>query len=162
MYRRSEPEKSTYGNLMHDPRIVRGNTYRMQTLPAVRASFVPMPLAHRAQSAQPDPLELQKQAEAARRTAARKRVADKQRPATPEAVDGRKHIDVQTELYLEELTDRVPQEDAHAQTDAFLDRPPSPVFVPAKTGIDQATQILSGEVRTCACVGAGLSRAAAV
>ena len=68
------------------------------------------------------------------------------RPRTPEAVDGRKHIDVQTELYLEELSDRVPETDAEAQTDAFLDRPPSPIFVPPKTGIDAATQILTGEV----------------
>ena len=29
-----------------------------------------------------------------------------QAPKTPEPVDGRKHIDVQTESYLEELTDR--------------------------------------------------------
>ena len=81
-----------------------------------------------------------------RRQAARKKVAEATRPKTPEAVDGRKHMDVQTELYLEELSDRVPQSDNTAQTDAFLDRPPSPVFVPAKSGIDQATQILAGEV----------------
>jgi hypothetical protein len=30
-----------------------------------------------------------------------------QAPKTPEPVDGRKHIDVQTESYLEELTDRL-------------------------------------------------------
>jgi hypothetical protein len=73
-------------------------------------------------------------------------VAEKLRPKTPEAVDGRKHIDVQTELYLEELSDRVEEHDAEAQTDAFLDRPPSPLFVPPKTGIDVHTQILPGEV----------------
>lgn len=126
-----EPEKSAYGNLMHDPRIVRGNTYRLQTIPA---------------NAQPDPIELQKQQESQRRNAARNRVKEKLRPQTPEAVDGRKHIDVQTELYLEELSDRVPEADAEAQTDAFLDRPPSPLFVPPKTGIDVATQILNGEL----------------
>lgn len=32
------------------------------------------------------------------------------------------------------------------QTDAFLDRPPTPFFVPAKTGRDVATQIEEGEV----------------
>lgn len=32
------------------------------------------------------------------------------------------------------------------QTDAFLDRPPTPLFIPAKTGKDVATQILEGEV----------------
>ena len=32
------------------------------------------------------------------------------------------------------------------QTDAFLDRPPTPLFVPAKTGQDVATQIEDGDV----------------
>lgn len=32
------------------------------------------------------------------------------------------------------------------QTDAFLDRPPTPLFIPAKTGKDVATQILEGEL----------------
>jgi hypothetical protein len=53
---------------------------------------------------------------------------------------------VQTELYLEELSDRVEEVDVDVQTDAFLDRPPSPMFVPAKTGVDAATQILEGDV----------------
>jgi hypothetical protein len=53
---------------------------------------------------------------------------------------------VQSELYLEELSDRVEEADTECQTDAFLDRPPSPLFVPAKSGVDIATQILDGEV----------------
>lgn len=48
---------------------------------------------------------------------------------------------MQTELYLEELCDRVEEADVDCQTDAFLDRPPTPLFVPAKTGIDISTQI---------------------
>ena len=59
-------------------------------------------------------------------------------------------MDVQTELYLEELSDRVEEADVEIQTDAFLDRPPSPMFVPAKTGKDIATQILEGEVSALA------------
>lgn len=55
-------------------------------------------------------------------------------------------MDVQTELYLEELSDRVEEADVDVQTDAFLDRPPSPLFVPAKTGMDVATQILEGDL----------------
>ena len=55
-------------------------------------------------------------------------------------------MDVQTELYLEELTDRVEETDVQTQTDAFLDRPPSPLFIPPKTGVDIATQILEGEL----------------
>ena len=98
------------------------------------------------QTAQPDPIEIQKQQEARRRAAARKRAKEQLKPRTPEPVEGRKHIDVQTELYLEELTDRVEEADVQTQTDAFLDRPPSPLFIPAKTGLDVATQILEGDV----------------
>lgn len=61
-------------------------------------------------------------------------------------MEGRKHIDVQTELYLEELSDRVEEADVECQTDAFLDRPPSPMFIAAKSGTDMATQILEGDV----------------
>lgn len=67
-------------------------------------------------------------------------------PRTPEAVDGRRHIDIQTDVYLEELTDTVPESDNGTQTDAFLDRPPTPLFVPQKTGLDAATQIANGEL----------------
>ncbi len=53
---------------------------------------------------------------------------------TPEPMEGRRHMDIQTDTYLEELTDTVPEADTCTQTDAFMDRPPTPVFVPAKTG----------------------------
>ena len=55
-------------------------------------------------------------------------------------------MQVQTELYLEEITDRVEEVDIQTQTDAFLDRPSTPLFVPAKTGMDVATQIEEGDV----------------
>ena len=51
------------------------------------------------------------------------------------------------ELYLEEIADRIIEVDMECQTDAFLDRPPTPLFIPAKTGKDVATQILEGEVQ---------------
>ena len=46
------------------------------------------------------------------------------------------------------VLDRVEEADVITQTDAFLDRPPTPLFVPAKTGLDAATQIQDGDVRT--------------
>ncbi|NP_001121286.1 radial spoke head 3 L homeolog isoform X1 [Xenopus laevis] len=124
-------ETFTYGNIMYDRRVVRGNTYAQHILPL---------------SAQPDPIEIQRQQEAQRRALAKKRAKELLRPRTPEAVEGRKHIDVQTEMYLEELSDRVEEKDMECQTDAFLDRPPTPLFIPAKTGADVATQILEGEL----------------
>jgi hypothetical protein len=50
-------------------------------------------------------------------------------------------------VYLEELTDTVPESDNTTQTDAFMDRPPTPLFVPQKTGMDAATQIEKGTFR---------------
>ena len=50
----------------------------------------------------------------------------------------------QTDAYLEQLTDVVPETDTTTQTDAFLERPPTPTFVPVKAGDDAATQIETG------------------
>jgi hypothetical protein len=100
------------------------------------------------QSAQPDPIDVQRQQEVRRREVAKRRAKQQLRVRSPEPVEGRKHTDVQTELYLEELSDRIEEADVECQTDAFLDRPPSPMFVPAKSGVDRDTQILEGEVST--------------
>uniref|UniRef100_G3WBM9 Radial spoke head 3 n=1 Tax=Sarcophilus harrisii TaxID=9305 RepID=G3WBM9_SARHA len=126
-----DEEPIRYGNIMYDRRVIRGNTYALHTYPP---------------TSQPDPVELQRQQEAKRKALARKRAREHLRPRSPEPVEGRKHADVQTELYLEELADRIIEVDMECQTDAFLDRPPSPLFIPAKTGRDVATQILEGEL----------------
>ena len=67
-------------------------------------------------------------------------------PGTPPPVEGRAHMDIQTENFLEELTDRPVESNVETQTEAFLDRPPSPLFVPAKNGKDVETQIESGDL----------------
>ncbi|NXG51032.1 RSPH3 protein, partial [Psilopogon haemacephalus] len=128
----AEPEKELvrYANLMYDRRVVRGNTYALRVVP----------------SSQPSPLEIQRQREARKRALARKRAKEQMQLRTPEPVEGREHIYVQTELYLEEISDRIIEADAECQTDAFLDRPPTPFFIPAKTGKDVATQIEEGEL----------------
>ena len=38
----------------------------------------------------------------------------------------------------------MPEADNQTQTDAFLDRPPTPIFVPQKSGVDVTTQIENG------------------
>jgi hypothetical protein len=43
-------------------------------------------------------------------------------PSTPPAVGGRKHMEIQTENFLEELTDNVPEVDEETQTDFYMDR----------------------------------------
>ncbi|NXV27366.1 RSPH3 protein, partial [Rissa tridactyla] len=129
----AEPEKEPvrYANLMYDRRVVRGNTYALQVVPV---------------STQPSPLEIQRQREAWKKALARKRAKEQMQPRTPEPVEGREHIHVQTELYLEEISDRIIEVDTECQTDAFLDRPATPLFIPAKTGKDVATQIEEGEL----------------
>ncbi|NXT23805.1 RSPH3 protein, partial [Syrrhaptes paradoxus] len=124
-------ERVRYANLMYDRRVVRGNTYALRAMPA---------------STQPDPLEIQKQREAWKKALARKCAKEQLQLRTPEPVEGREHVHVQTELYLEEISDRIIEIDTECQTDAFLDRPPTPFFIPAKTGKDVATQIEEGEL----------------
>uniref|UniRef100_A0A3B3BE54 Radial spoke head 3 n=1 Tax=Oryzias melastigma TaxID=30732 RepID=A0A3B3BE54_ORYME len=75
-----------------------------------------------------------------------KRVRRKFRPRTPEPVQGRKHLEIQTESYLEELSDIPVVKEIECQTDAFLDRPETPIFIPAKTGKDAETQIDEGDL----------------
>ena len=99
------------------------------------------------QTGETDAVELRRREEARRLAAARRRkeeMAYYSRGA--DTADGRPHKEVQTELYLEELTDHVEEMDASCQTDAFLDRPPSPLFIPAKTGLDATTQVYDGDV----------------
>ncbi|XP_007892078.1 radial spoke head protein 3 homolog [Callorhinchus milii] len=124
-------EPPCFGNIMYDKRVVRGTTYGQHMLPL---------------SANPDPIEIQRQQESQRRAIARRRAKAQLRPATPEPVIGRQHSEIQTELYLEELSDRIEEVDMHTQTDAFLDKPSTPLFIPAKSGKDIATQIQEGEL----------------
>ncbi|CEG37518.1 flagellar radial spoke protein [Plasmopara halstedii] len=64
-----------------------------------------------------------------------------QPPTTPPPINGRTHMDVQTDSYLEELTDRIPEVDVDTQTDALLNLHPPITFVPLPSGVDVATQI---------------------
>ncbi|EQC41266.1 hypothetical protein SDRG_01241 [Saprolegnia diclina VS20] len=113
-------------NLMYDRRIVRGSTF---------ASAKPAPESTDAKpkfKKKPSPSELTPQSN--------------DRPATPPPMDGRQHMDIQTENYLEELTDKVPEMDVETQTEAFLDQLPVPTFIPQKSGNDVATQIEAGDL----------------
>jgi hypothetical protein len=46
------------------------------------------------------------------------------------------------------VSDRIEEADVDVQTDAFLDRPPSPLFIPQSTGKDISTQIEAGDVNS--------------
>jgi len=138
-----EDQPTPYANIMYDRRIVRGNTYAQAGTVMRKNRFGGnvFDIRNADQGAARDIMAPKKKT---------KKHADsllkKLRSGTPPAVDGRQHATLQTELYLEELADKVEETDAQAQTDAFLDRPSTPLFIPAKTGADVATQILPGEL----------------
>lgn len=124
---------SDTSNIMFDRRVVRGNTYAAQVVPANAA-------------AEADRLREEQIKENKKRDMMEARRRGARPPGTPEPIPGRRHIDVQTENFLEELTDKVPEVDEETQTEAFMDRPPSPLFMPSKIGVDVETQIAPGDL----------------
>ena len=49
---------------------------------------------------------------------------------SPEPVPGRVHFMVQTDEYIENLTDKPPTQEMGIATEFYLDRPPVPLFQP--------------------------------
>lgn len=49
---------------------------------------------------------------------------------SPEPVPGRLHMEIQTEKYVEVLTDKPPEREEGVATEFYLDRPPVPLFQP--------------------------------
>lgn len=121
-------------NIMFDRRVVRGSTYAAQLI---------------TQSAQREAERLRRdherlmRAEALRR---RQEAEEKMQPRAVPPVAGRQHMIIQTDDFLEELTDRPLEFEKDTQTDAQMDRPPPPLFVPAKSGTDADTQVEPGEL----------------
>ncbi|XP_062544485.1 radial spoke head protein 3 homolog B isoform X3 [Armigeres subalbatus] len=145
LIRQGDHTHATYQNVMHDRRVVRGSNFTSSNVHSWNPYFGYAGLL----SGKGDGDSLQKEAEARRRQIVRKKhVARNQRGiiGTPPAVRGRKHENVQTEKYLEEIFIRPPEIDAGCQTDLFLHRPPSPPYVPQKIGHDVGTEILDGEL----------------
>jgi len=126
-YRDENDQDEAYrksGNIMQDDRVIRGSTYAKQN--------------------QPKGQEEPGRSRTVKNISKRKFVG--RRAQTPPPVDGRVHSDMQTDDFLEELTDRPIEADAETQTQQFMDRPPSPLFVKAKTGLDAETQIMPGDL----------------
>lgn len=66
---------------------------------------------------------------------------------TPPAVKGRRHEEIQTEKYLEELFDHPPERHIDCQTEQFyLQAPPMAPYVPYTTGVDAYTQVDDGDL----------------
>ncbi|CAB3234256.1 unnamed protein product [Arctia plantaginis] len=119
-----------YSNVMHDKRVVRGSTFASH--PHAAGDGVESAAA--------------RQARTRRRALARRAAAARLRPGTPPPAPGRRHHPIQTEYYLEELFDKGTEMEVGVQTDLFVDRPATPVYVPAKTGADAFTQIYPGDL----------------
>lgn len=137
---RHQMSNTRYQNLMYERRVFRGNTYANPVMSSgARAELdqreAEEALRHRQAIMRATSLKARKQLEAARR-----------KLATPDPVQGRQHIEMQTEEYLEELKDEIPMETQETQTDPLMDRPPTPKYAPQKTGRDAETQIYEGDL----------------
>ncbi|XP_065359986.1 putative uncharacterized protein DDB_G0284695 [Calliphora vicina] len=129
--KRETPPPEPYKNVMHERRIVRGSNFVGNQL-----------------LGDYDPFD--KAAEYRRRQVLRKKNVTHRNQrnvlGTPPPVEGRRHEDVQTDKYLEELVARPPETSTETQTDLFLEKPPTPPYIPAKIGVDVATEIADGEL----------------
>eukprot|EP00347_Sterkiella_histriomuscorum_P006020 403354377 len=123
-------------NIMIDKRVVRGSTHAAMVIPA---------------GTYPDALfnGTGKQRTTKRTTNQMKPSADEffnRDIKTPEALAGRQNIDIQTDQFVEELTDKAPQYEIGSQTDFLIDRPPSPRSIPIKRGCDAKTLVEDNEL----------------
>uniref|UniRef100_A0A096LTE8 Radial spoke head 3 n=1 Tax=Poecilia formosa TaxID=48698 RepID=A0A096LTE8_POEFO len=142
---------------MYDRRVVRGNLHDQQVTSKNNNS---------------DPGMQQRQQAYRRRAIARKQSKEQLKTKTPEAIQGRQHVVVQTgetlclklfshvqlkpanklpsllfpDSFLEELSNIIQVSEIDCQTDEFLDKPSTPLFVPAKSGVDVETQIEEGDL----------------
>lgn len=136
---------------MYDKRVARGSTYAAMVIPA---------------GTNPDAMMMDKKANESRKAKSFKRSTNvsinssykfeqdlhsPRRQAvypnrdipTPEPVPGRLHMEVQTEKYVEQLTDKPPEREEGVATEFYLDRPPVPLFKPKMPSKEncKATQI---------------------
>lgn len=126
----NEIEEASPQNMMYDARVVRGNTYGAK----VMSSSLKKELESSGRSKMP------------RKNRTGGGMGSNKRFGTPPPVDGRAHMTMQTEDFLEEITDRPVEQDVETQTLPSMDRPASPLFVRAKIGFDVETQIEAGDL----------------
>jgi len=118
---------------MWDRRVLRGNTYAAMIIPNVEDTRNTM------NASKP-------------RKANQVQQVHEHREGTPEPVEGRKHISVDCirgdDAILKplELYDKPPDRAVDVQTDFYIDRPPTPRFMPSKNGVDIETQIWDGDL----------------
>ena len=132
---REQEDGSRAVNIMIDKRVVRGNTFASMIIPASTQQ------------------EFEKKQESDKKKLSQIQAKEKtisneaeHEAGTPEPVEGRQHIDIQTDNIPEELSEKPVELNIEVQTDYYIDRPPTPLFMPKKIGEDVDTQVEDGEL----------------
>merc|ERR1719223_2284716 len=140
------------GNLMTDLRVYRGNTYALRstaipwpTLDPVKARVTIDKAVKRKSEESSEELGVKDFNRSMRRYEKQCSKYDKSKAIGAKS-NSRKEITCQTEPFLEEIYDKEMETVQECQTDPLPDRPPSPLFVPKKSGIDIETQIMDGDL----------------
>ncbi|XP_066144021.1 radial spoke head protein 3 homolog B isoform X5 [Euwallacea fornicatus] len=142
--------EANYGNIMFDKRVFRGSNFAPQHMPKWNPHFAYAKLLSTDDG--DGESGAARAAEARRRALARRKAKNQHikssnlRLGSPPPVPGRRHENIQTETYLEELYVNPPVAEMCTQTDLFVERPVSPFYVSAKTGADVETQIYPGDL----------------
>ncbi|PHJ25737.1 radial spoke protein 3 protein, partial [Cystoisospora suis] len=127
-------------NILTDKRVYRGHCLRGRPGEVLsQAAYGRIKLENEAEARR-----LKRQLQRASRATADAFKAD--RLSTPAPVDGRQHIQLQTEEHLIELTEHAREFTAETQTEPWMDKPPTPMFRPHREEVHAATQILDGDL----------------
>lgn len=119
---------------MFDKRVQRGSTYAAMTIPA--GNYPDTLFDNRKERAK---------AKAQERAAACEEFFTRDQ-RTPEPQPGRLNIDIQTDQFVEELTDKAPCYEIGCQTEIKIERPQTPRYMPKKTGVDKKTLVEDNEL----------------
>ena len=124
-YRDDQNGKSGPCLITVDPRVCRGSTYSKHK-PVEEEEFKPKPKRRQEPTM---PREIQRDT-----------------LAPPPQRENRIDLQIQTEPYLQEVIDKPVLVDHETETDAFIDHPPTPPFIPPKNGIDIEIQVEESEL----------------
>jgi hypothetical protein len=119
---------------MYDKRVFRGSTNAAMVIPS---------------GGYPDALFDNRKEKAKAKAQARAAAAEEfftRDVRTPEPLQGRQNIDIQTDQFVEELTDKAPCYEIGCQTEIKIERPQTPRFMPKKTGVDKKTLVEDNEL----------------
>lgn len=132
-------------NIMFDKRVHRGNSYAAMVIPAGTSHDTMVTEKRQTQKAQS--LRNRTFKSSAKTPERIVPIYPNRDIPSPEPVHGRSHLMVQTEKYIENLTDKPPTNEMGIATEFYLDRPPQPLFqpkMPAKENC-KSTQIFDAD-----------------